>query len=161
MFAVCCISSVYHTHTRYILKQGSNHDDVIKWKRISRYLPFVRGIHRSPVNSPHKCQWRGASMFSLICAWINGWVNNGEAGDLSRHLAHYDVTVMMNIFLTPLDTSCIRTNHFLTVNEKTIIQHISVECAPMATTLWKHVNHIVNISTTRKSMIVNESYWAS
>ena len=36
--------------------------------------PFVRGIHRSPVNSPHKGQWRGALMFSLICAGINGWV---------------------------------------------------------------------------------------
>ena len=33
-------------------------------------------------------------MFSLMCAWINGWVNNGEAGDLSRHRAHYDVTVI-------------------------------------------------------------------
>ena len=34
-------------------------------------------------------------MFSLICAWMNGWVNNCEAGDLSRHRAHYDVTVMV------------------------------------------------------------------
>ena len=25
---------------------------------------------------------------------INGWVNNGEAGDLRRHRAHYDVIVM-------------------------------------------------------------------
>ena len=33
-------------------------------------------------------------MFSLICVWINGWVNNREAGDLRRYLAHYDVTVM-------------------------------------------------------------------
>ena len=33
-------------------------------------------------------------MCSLICAWINGWVNNREAGDLTRHRAHYDVTVM-------------------------------------------------------------------
>ena len=39
----------------------------------------------SPVNSPHKGQWRGASMFSLICACINGWLNNHEAGDLRRH----------------------------------------------------------------------------
>ena len=39
-----------------------------------RYWPFVRGIHRSPVNSPHKGQWRGALMFSLICTWINSWV---------------------------------------------------------------------------------------
>ena len=48
------------------------HDDVIKWKHFPRYLSFVRGIHRSPVNSPHKGQWRGALMFSLICARING-----------------------------------------------------------------------------------------
>ena len=67
-------------------------DDVIKWKHFPRYWPFVRGIHRVPVNSPHKGQWRGALMFSLICAWIHGWVNNHEAGDLRRHHAHYDVT---------------------------------------------------------------------
>ena len=57
------------------------HDDVIKWKHFPRYWPFVRGIHRPPVNSPHKGQWRGALMLSLICAWMNGWVNNREAGD--------------------------------------------------------------------------------
>ena len=71
----------------------AKHDDVIKWKHFPRYWPFVRGIHRSPVNSPHNGQWRGA-LFSLICAWINGWVNNGDAGDLRRHRAHYDVIVM-------------------------------------------------------------------
>ena len=71
-----------------------SHDDVIKWKHFPRYWPFVQGIHRSPVNSPHKGQWRGALMFSLICTWINGWENNREAGDLRGHRAHYDVTVM-------------------------------------------------------------------
>ena len=70
------------------------HDDVIKWKHFPRYWPFVRGIHRSPVNSPHKGQWRGALSFSLISTRINGWVNNGEASDLRHHRAHYDVTVM-------------------------------------------------------------------
>ena len=65
-----------------------------KWKHFPRYWPFVRGIHRSPVNSPHKGQWRGTLMFSLNCVWINGWVNNGETGDLRRYRAHYDVTVM-------------------------------------------------------------------
>ena len=30
--------------------QPDCHDDVIKWKHFSRYWPFVRGIHRSPVN---------------------------------------------------------------------------------------------------------------
>ena len=69
-------------------------DDVIKWKHFPRYWPFVRGIHRWPVDLPHKGQWRGALMFSLICAWINGWVNNHETGDLRRHCTHYDVIVM-------------------------------------------------------------------
>ena len=45
-----------------------HHDDVIKWKHFPRYRPFVNGIHRSPVNSPNKGQWRGALMFSLIFA---------------------------------------------------------------------------------------------
>ena len=56
--------------------RGEYHDDVIKWKHFPRYWPFVRGIHRSPVNSPHKGQWRGALMFTLICVWINGifWI---------------------------------------------------------------------------------------
>ena len=70
------------------------HDDIIKWKHFSCYWPFVRGIHQLPVNSLHKGQWRRALMFSLICTWINGWVSNGEAGDLRCHRAHYDVTVM-------------------------------------------------------------------
>ena len=35
--------------------------------------------------SQHKGQWRGALMISLICVWINGWVNNREAGDLRRY----------------------------------------------------------------------------
>ena len=77
-----------------LLHYGSTHDDVIKWKHFPRYWPFVRGICQSPVNSPHKGQWRGALMFSLICVWINGWVSNREAGDLRRYCAHYDVTVM-------------------------------------------------------------------
>ena len=73
-----------------------SHDDVIKWKHFPRYWPFVPGIHRSSVNSSHKGQWRGALMFSLICARINGRVNKCEAGDLRRYRAHYDVIVMWN-----------------------------------------------------------------
>ena len=64
------------------------HDDVIKWKHFPRYWSFVREIHRAP----HKGQWRGTIF--VICAWINDWVNNGEAVDLRRHRTHYDVTVM-------------------------------------------------------------------
>ena len=71
-----------------------SHDDDIKWKHFPRNWPFVREIHRSPVNFPHKGQWRGALMFSLIYAWTHDWVNNREAGDLRRQHGHYDVIVM-------------------------------------------------------------------
>ena len=80
---------------RWKWKINKHHDDVIKWKHFPRYWPFVRGIHRSPVNSPQKGQWRGALMFSLIWAWINCRVNTREAGDKRRHRAHYDVRVMI------------------------------------------------------------------
>ena len=82
---------IYHRNTlqwRHNERDGIlNHDDVIEWK------PFVRGIHRSPVNPLHKGQWRGALMFSLICVWINGWVNNREASDLRRDRTDYDVMI--------------------------------------------------------------------
>ena len=80
--------------TTVTYEKNEMHDDVIKWKLAPLYWSFVRGIHRSPVNSPHKGQWRVALIFSLICARINGWANNREAGDLRRHPAHYGVIVM-------------------------------------------------------------------
>ena len=57
------LGSICHNSTEFI------HNNVIKWKHFPCYWPFVRGIHRSPVNSPHKGQWRGALLFSLI--WYN------------------------------------------------------------------------------------------
>ena len=62
-----------HWAVRYLsqvapsFKAARSHYDVIKWKHFPRYWPFVKGIHRSPVDSPHKGQWRGALMF-LWCA---------------------------------------------------------------------------------------------
>ena len=50
-------------------------------------------------------------MFSLICIWINDWVNNGEAGDLRRCPAHYDVIVMLNT-LRPEWRPTLCTRHF-------------------------------------------------
>ena len=70
----------------------------------SALLALRAGNHRSPVNSPHEGQWRGDLMFSLICARINSWVNNREAGDWKRHRAHYDVTVMC-LLQGPRDTT--------------------------------------------------------
>ena len=78
----------------------SEHDDVMKWKHFLRYWPFVGGIHRPPVNSHHKGQWRGVLMFYLICAWINGRVNNRMAGDLRRDRAHYVmIDEWLNLFV--------------------------------------------------------------
>ena len=61
---------------------------------IFRVTGHLCGNSPVPVNSPHKGQWRGALMFSLICVWINGWVNSREAGDLRRYGTHYDVIVI-------------------------------------------------------------------
>ena len=62
---------------------------------LSALLALCAGKSPVPVNSPKKGQWHGALMFSVICAWINDWVNNREAGDLRRHCGHYDVNVMI------------------------------------------------------------------
>ena len=65
----------------YMLGVGTLfYDDVIKWKHFPRYWSFG--------------QWRGASMFSFIFVRTNNWGNNGDARDLRRHRAHYDVIVM-------------------------------------------------------------------
>ena len=68
------------------------HADVIKWKHFPRYWPFVRGIHRSPVNSPHKGQWRGVLIFYFDLSlnkrfskqkW--GWLFKTPSRPLWRH----------------------------------------------------------------------------
>ena len=64
----------------------------------SALLALCAGNSPVPVKSPLNGQWRGALMFPLICVWINGWVNNREAGDLRRHRAHYGVIVMQILF---------------------------------------------------------------
>ena len=58
---------IYHSVHWYF---ADSHDDAIKWKHFPRYWSFVRGIPPSQVLTRS-----GAFMFSLICAWINSWVN--------------------------------------------------------------------------------------
>ena len=77
-----------HSHyTKYIQLKGLRGRQLASFMMTSsngnifRVTGHVLGSPRSPVTSPHKGQWRGALMFSLICVWINGWVNNREAGD--------------------------------------------------------------------------------
>ena len=65
------------------------HDDVVKWRHFPRYWLFGRGTHRSPVNSPHKSQWRGALVLSLICAWINALVNTRAHCDVIVKILHW------------------------------------------------------------------------
>ena len=73
------------------------YDDIIKWKWFPLYWPFVRGIHWSPVDSPHRGPVIWPLMFSLIWAWTNGWANNREASDLWWHHVLYDVNVMKSL----------------------------------------------------------------
>ena len=91
----------------------------------SAILAICVGSSPVPVNSPHKGQWRGALMFSLICVWINEWINNRKAGDLRRHRGHYDVTAMLNwgclnwVFFSSSRIWC---------NSRTIFINLSVVC---------------------------------
>ena len=80
------------------------HDDVIKWKHFPRYWPFVRGIHPSRVNSPHNGKWRGALMFSMICALIKmGKQSRGRWFDtpsrsLWRHCNEFLLSLAIAVF---------------------------------------------------------------
>ena len=70
----------------------------IKWNPFPHCWPFVSGIHRSrwfPLTKASDVKLWYILIYSLICAWINGCANNGDAGDLWRHSAHYDVAVMI------------------------------------------------------------------
>ena len=74
----------------------------------SALLAICAGNSPVPSEFPAKGQWRGALVFSLICALINSWQNNGEAGDLRRHPVHYDVNVMWA--LGGIGFRCVRQN---------------------------------------------------
>ena len=76
----------------------SSHDDVIKWKNFPHYWPFCMG--NSLVTSEFPAQRPVTQSFDVffICAWMNSWVNNREAGDLRCHHAHYDITVMIVLY---------------------------------------------------------------
>ena len=76
-----------------------HHHDAIKWKGVPHNWSFVRVIHRSSVDSPHKDQWPGTLMFALVCVGTNGWANNRGARDLRRHRDDYDVIVMMRCIM--------------------------------------------------------------
>ena len=85
------IQYVYMKRNKRVLTQSCSYN--------TRWRHQMEKFSRSPVNSPHKGQWRGALMLSLICDWVNSWVNIPEACDLRRRCAHYDVSVMTHHYL--------------------------------------------------------------
>ena len=97
-----------------------NLGDVFKWKHFLALLALCAG--KSPVNDPHKGQWRRALIFYLICAWINAWVNNRSAGGLRRHRAHYDVIIML--LLGVFSNSLVRSFNSIFGVRKTISQQL-------------------------------------
>ena len=129
-------SAFFHIHILMLLKSDSsiwyqclNH----AWWRhqmehFSRYWPFMRRTHRSPVNSRHKGQWRRAFVFSLIWTWTKAWANNRNAGYLRRHCTRYDVTVM--IILTPV---------FFQSAPWVAVRARKAETASPAVAAWAHI----------------------
>ena len=68
------------------------------WRHQMETFPALLAIYagNSPVPGEFPVQRPVTRSFdvSLICVWINTWVNNREAGDLRCHHTHYDVIVM-------------------------------------------------------------------
>ena len=94
------------------------HDDVIKWKNLPRYRPFVLGIHRSPVKSPHTGQWRG--VFFDLCLnqklskqWRRRWFET-PSRSLWRHCNEIAVPDIYVILLHCDTRNCC----------ETLLQHI-------------------------------------
>ena len=83
-----------------------SHDDVIKWKHFPRYWPFVRRIHRSPVNSPYKGQWRGALMFYLICVWTQTSIRCMEVCGLNKRFSKQSWSWWFETLSCPLWRLC-------------------------------------------------------
>ena len=107
------------------------------------------------VNSPHKCQWGGALMFSFICVRIHGWANSREAGVLRRYHSHYDVTVM-----NYPRTNCIWNTY--TIHIKSI--QITLEIPSnlwLWIFIWVHVDQ-PNVSRSSEDTMTwkhHENYW--
>ena len=93
----------------------------------------------SPVTGEFTAQRPVTRNFEFfICAWTNDWVNNREAGDLRRHCAHYDVTVMFSCeqksfsclfrHQSPVHCSCLSKLIYIFLNiHSNVIQYLNSE----------------------------------
>ena len=95
---------IHITHNRYATVHPRKLVSVSWWRHqmetFSALLVICVGIHRSPVNSPHKGQWRGDLMFSLIGCLNKRLSKHRNTSDLRHHRAHYDVNVMVSLIST-------------------------------------------------------------
>ena len=92
----------------------SRHDDVIKWKHFPRYWPFVRGIHRWPMDSPHKASdaERWCLFYRRLNKWLSkqswGWWFETPSRSLWRHRNGFAIVVvrlsiifLFDVMMTP------------------------------------------------------------
>ena len=114
----------------------------------------------SPANGefPNKGQWRGALMFSLICVWINDWVNNRKAGDLIRYRLHYDVIVMqspLQLSMACSSTMVLREEHINgSMRNCCISRALAMEMLQLCTKPW-----IYHIQYWHKTLQNLHSLW--
>ena len=92
IFAIIWRSDIRRFHLRGSDLETSSNDLTRKGGQQDSYtLPRMMTVTGE---FPSQIQWREAVVFSLICAWTNGWANHRVATYLRRHRAHYVVTVM-------------------------------------------------------------------
>ena len=130
-------------------------------------------------NFPHKVQWRGALIFSLICAWANAWANNRDAGDLRRHHAHYDVTVMCQMRSIPRSLGRALMHRFICDHRLSIIynpfmltsfipatrhflltvafRHCSMPYMPAALAWLTHWDRVTHVCVSKLSIIGSDN----
>ena len=93
--------------------------------------------------------------FSLICVWINDWVNNREAGDLRRYLAHHDVTVMWRAVIGTCHTEFSQVTHPGT----NPVRWHNRQCSNYLVELVAHSmpTHFTAIGSTPKGFIIDNT----
>ena len=88
-----------------------------------------------------KGQWRGAVIYSLICAWTTGWVNNRDAVDLRRHRAHSDVTVMPQAAMSPRCAFVLYANVCLRCGQTHVVCQAVCRLFPLESLYTRYLDH--------------------
>ena len=89
----------YPSGSFHSLEQSNNCPSDTWWRHQKETFSALLAISVGNSVVTSEFQWHKTLMFPFICTWINDWVNNGEAGDLRSHCAHYIITVMSEAIL--------------------------------------------------------------